>query len=330
MDPIYEFGLNMTRYLQTTFPQLEGFFFFISTLGREEFYLALFPLVYWCIHKTMGKIFAYLFLLSNALNALFKYAFQGPRPFWFDPSLELWEETGYGVPSGHVQFATIMYLFIAIWIRRWWAWVLAFTMIFLMGLSRIYLGAHFPHDVVVGFVLSVLLLFGYVAWSRFYGKGFEKRILGQKLLLVLLVPIIYVTIFWIVRLVIGEPNMDVVWASYIPVAEISSFEAVATAVGMLLGAGIGLVFEGSRIRFRVDGKIWVRAVRYLVGIVVTILLWAGLKAVFPTDPLWLTMILRVLRYFLVALWITYYAPWVFVKIKLAEADPPPGIDLKIS
>lgn len=328
MDPIYEFGLSMTRYLQTTFPQLEGFFVFISTLGLEEFYLALFPLIYWCIHKTMGKIFAYVFLLANALNPLFKYAFRGPRPFWFDPSLGLWEETSYGVPSGHVQLATVTYLFLAIWIRRWWAWVIAFVMIFLMGISRIYLGSHFPHDVVVGFVISVLVLLGYVAWHRYYGKGFEKRILGQKLLLVILVPVIYVTVFEIVHLVIGKPNMDVAWAPYIPEAELAAFEAVATAVGMLLGAGIGLVFESSRIRFRVDGKIWVRVVRYIVGIGVTLLLWAGLKAVFPAEPLWLAMILRVLRYFLVALWITYYAPWVFVKTKLAESDPPPGIDLK--
>ena len=108
---------SMTRYLQTTFPQLEGFFVFISTLGLEEFYLALFPLIYWCIHKTMGKIFAYVFLLANALNPLFKYAFRGPRPFWFDPSLGLWEETSYGVPSGHVQLATVTYLFLAIWIQ---------------------------------------------------------------------------------------------------------------------------------------------------------------------------------------------------------------------
>ena len=201
-------------------------------------------------------------------------------------------------------------------------------MIFLMGISRIYLGSHFPHDVVVGFVISVLVLLGYVAWHRYYGKGFEKRILGQKLLLVILVPVIYVTVFEIVHLVIGEPNMDVAWAPYIPEAELAAFEAVATAVGMLLGAGIGLVFESSRIRFRVDGKIWVRVVRYIVGIGVTLLLWAGLKAVFPAEPLWLAMILRVLRYFLVALWITYYAPWVFVKTKLAESDPPPGIDLK--
>ncbi len=330
MDPIYEFGVNLTRYLQENYPQLEGFFTFISTLGLEEFYLALFPLIYWCIHKKMGKIFAYVFLVVNALNPMFKVAFRGPRPFWFDPSLTMWEETSYGVPSGHVQLATVTYLFMALWIRRWWAWVLAFVMIFLMALSRIYLGAHFPHDAVVGFAIAGLVLLIYVVWYRNYSKGFEKRILGQKLMLVVLVPIIYATIFGIIRLVIGEPDLSVSWAPYVPEAELAGLEGVATAVGMLFGAGIGLILEGSRIRFRVDGKIWLRAARYLFGIAITIALWAGLRIVFPAEPLWLALILRVVRYVIVALWITYFAPWTFVRIRLAQADPDPGIDLKIS
>jgi hypothetical protein len=242
----------------------------------------------------------------------------------------MWEETSYGVPSGHVQLATVTYLFMALWIRRWWAWVLAFVMIFLMALSRIYLGAHFPHDAVVGFVIAGLVLLIYVVWYRNYSKGFEKRILGQKLMLVVLVPIIYATIFGIIRLVIGEPDLSVSWAPYVEEAELAGLEGVATAVGMLFGAGIGLILEGSRIRFRVDGKIWLRAVRYLFGIAITIALWAGLRIVFPAEPLWLSLTLRVVRYVVVGLWITYFAPWTFVRLRLAQADPDPGIDLKIS
>jgi hypothetical protein len=242
----------------------------------------------------------------------------------------MWEETSYGVPSGHVQLATVTYLFLAGWIRRWWAWVMAFVMIFLMALSRIYLGSHFPHDVIVGFIIAVLVLFGFVAWQQTYAKGFEKRILGQKLMVAIMVPVVYGLIFGAVALLIGEPDMSVSWSLYIPLAELSAWESAATAVGMLLGTGIGFIFEGSRIRFRVEGAILLRVVRYGVGIAVTLLLWAGLKAILPAEPLWLGMILRVLRYFVVALWITYYAPWAFIKLKLAEADPDPGIDLKIS
>jgi len=64
-----------------------------------------------------------------------------------------------------------------------------------------------------------------------------------------------------------------------------------------------------------------------LGIVVAGAIWAGLGQVFPDNPLWLALPLRLLRYTLLTLWVTYYAPLTFVKLKLAQATPDPGIDL---
>lgn len=330
MDPLLQFGLQATRWLQENYPQLEGFFYFISTLGTEQFYLALFPLVFWSVNKSVGRLFAYVFLLSYALNPLLKHGLRGPRPFWLDPNLMLWEEGSYGVPSGHVQLTTVTYLFLAGWIRRWWAWVVAVVMIVLMWVSRVYLGAHFVHDGAVGVLASGLVLLGFVFWHYYLAAGFRRRILGYRLMVAIAVPVVYGLVYVVVRWLIGAPDMTVPWASYVPVAELDGIEGVATAVGMLLGIGIGLLLEGSRIRFRSDGPIWQRAIRYVVGMAVTLAIWAGLDAVFPTDPLWLALPLRILRYFLTAMWIAYFGPYVFVRFKLATADPDPGIDLTIA
>lgn len=330
MDPLLELGLNATRWLQETYPQLEGFFQFISTLGLEEFYLALFPLVYWCINKPVGKLFAYLFLLATALNTFLKQAFRGPRPYWLDPSLELWDETSYGVPSGHVQLATVTYLFVAGWVRRWWAWLLAGIMIVLMAVSRVYLGSHFIHDAVVGFLGSAFLLLGFLLWQQYAAKGFNRRILGFKLMVALAVPVVYAILFGLLRLVIGEPDLSVAWASHIPEAELEAINGLGTAVGVLLGVGLGFPLESSRVRFRSDGAIWQRALRYLLGMAITVAIWFGLGAVFPRDPLWLAIPLRIFRYFLVGLWIAYVAPVLFIRLRLTAADPEPGIDLTIS
>ncbi|WP_420645619.1 phosphatase PAP2 family protein [Candidatus Leptofilum sp.] len=327
MDSLLQFGLDASRWFQTTFPQLEGFFQLISTLGIEEFYLALFPLIYWSVHKEAGRALAYVFLVGNVLNTTLKHAFRQPRPFWLDPTLEKFTDGGYGIPSGHTQFTTTIYLFAATWVRRRWMWLFAILMIIVMGISRIYLGSHFVHDVAAGFVLGLLVLGGYLIWQRRYQTHFEKRILGQRLLTVVAVPVAFTAVYGIIRLIIGEPDLTVDWASRIPEIELESLEGFVTAVSSLLGAGIGLVLERSRIRFLVEGAIWQRAVRYLLGMVIAVAIWAGLGQIFPDDPLWLALPLRLLRYALLTLWVTYYAPWAFVKLKLAQAKPDPGIEM---
>ena len=47
MESINEFSIEFIMWLQTTYPQLEPLFQFISNLGKFEIYLALIPLIYW-------------------------------------------------------------------------------------------------------------------------------------------------------------------------------------------------------------------------------------------------------------------------------------------
>ncbi len=322
MEPLYDLGLQASQWLQTNYPQLEGFFRFMSNLGLEEFYLAIIPLLYWSIDKQLGRNLAYVFLFTNAWNGMLKHAFRGPRPFWLDSSLELWPEESYGIPSGHAQLATAVYLFLAGWIRKRWGWLVAIFMVLAMGVSRIYLGSHFIHDVVAGTLIAILILLGYVLWRENFAQAFEKRILGFRLMVAILVPVSIALVYTFIRLLIGAPDETVAWSAYIPAAELAGLESVATAVGSLLGAGIGLTLEGSRVRFKSSGLLWQRALRFVIGIVITLALWAGLDQIFPSDPLWLAIPQRVLRYGVVLLWVAYYAPWVFVRLKLAEAEPP--------
>lgn len=326
----WEIGIAFIAWLQTTYPQLEGFFLFITNLGTEQFYLIFFPLLFWCINKTLGKRIGYIFLFTVLLNTIFKQAFRGPRPFWIDPEIGLDDrELGYGIPSGHTQNATVIYFFLAAWISRYWMWAFAVIIVFLMALSRIYLGAHFIHDTIFGFLLGAVTLIGFGIWFRRYGEQFGKRILGQRLLLISLVPLILIAIFILLRLIIGEPDMNVPWSAKIPAAEESSIVTAASTFILLLGFGIGIVFEGSRIRFRADGVLWKRVARYFLGILLTFALWEGLGSIFPREPLSWALIRGIIRSLIAIIWISYYAPWLFVKLRLADADPKPEITISM-
>ena len=319
MDELYRLSIELTIWLQENYPQLVGVMALITSMGEELCYLAALPAVYWSIDKRLGRQLGYVFLLSAAINNVAKNLARQPRPFWLDPSLRLRDAESYGLPSGHAQHATAVYLLLAAWVRRGWVGPLAFGFILLMSLSRIYLGVHFIQDVIVGFILGLVVLGLFLFWQRAFAERFSRRILGRRLLIMIAIPAALALVYVGALLLLGAPTMDVPWAEFVPAAELTAHEDVVSTLAGLLGFGVGMILESSRVRFRADGPIWQRIVRYALGIAVALGIWS-LRAVLPADPEWVALPLRFLRYLLLLLWVTYFAPWVFVKLRLAEAD----------
>jgi membrane-associated phospholipid phosphatase len=97
------------------------------------------------------------------LNVLLKYSFQRTRPFFTDPLVTL---PTYSFPSGHTAGATLFYGVLASYlvvVHRGWGVRAAVAagacmMVALVGLSRIYLGAHFLSDVLAAMAEGVTWL----------------------------------------------------------------------------------------------------------------------------------------------------------------------------
>lgn len=319
MEELYQLSIALTTWLQESYPQLAGFASFLAVLGEEPFFLVVLPAVYWCVNKQLGRQLGYIFLLSSAINNMLKDIIREPRPFWLEPDIQLGEAEGYGMPSGHVQHATAVFLLLAAQLRRAWVWIAALLYIVVMGFGRLYLGVHFVQDLFVGFVVGLMILITFLVWQAKFFDRFNRQILGRRLLVMVLIPVILAAIYVGALLLLGPPNTDVPWASFIPAAELDGHEAVVSTVAGLFGFGVGMLLESSRVRFRADGPLWQRIARYVLGIVVAVGIWAGLRAVFPAEPPLLALPLRFLRYLLLLLWVTYFAPWVFVRLRLASA-----------
>ena len=228
MDELYELSLAVTRWLQSTYPWLREGMAFISALGEEQFYLVFLPLFYWSVDKRLGRRLGYIFLLAACFNNIAKNLFAQPRPFWIDPSVQLGEAEAYGLPSGHVQNATAVYLLLAAWFRRSRWWLLAGLFIFLMALSRVYLGVHFLQDVVVGFALGLLVLATFLFWQRAFAERYSKRILGRRLLLMIAIPVLLASAYLLALVIRGAPDLSVPWAAYVPAAELNAHEDVVS------------------------------------------------------------------------------------------------------
>jgi undecaprenyl-diphosphatase len=117
--------------------------------------------VLWLMRRYIYAIYLLIVVLSSwTINDLLKIYFARPRP----PGEALTIATGYSFPSGHAMVSIAFYGFLA---------YLAFTqggkrgklaagelacLIFLIGLSRVYLNVHYPSDVLGGWLLGLLIL----------------------------------------------------------------------------------------------------------------------------------------------------------------------------
>jgi len=274
-------------------PFLDALLTAVTLLGEEEFYLVFLPLIYWCFNKRTGIRLAYAFLLSTYFNLFIKDLFGIPRPD--DPRIRvLRKETTPSFPSNHAQGAVVTWGYLATQWQNKVFWVLAVILILLNSSSRMYLGVHFPQDLVGGIAIGVLYLLAFNWVAARWGEALARLSLVAKAIPAVLLPI---------ALLVAHPSDD-----------------TATAMGALSGMGLGFLLEGKVVGFSADGLWWRRVLRFLVGLILVGFFYVGLKAVFPTEVApSLALAWRAIRYGVVGVVGTLVAPWIFVKTALAEA-----------
>src|SRR4030042_2683100 len=109
MEAILQWGIGFINIVQQIHgPVLDSIFRIITFLGTEKFYLILLPLIFWCLDFRLGARLAIILLLSVYINLGLKDILQQPRPFDIDPTVQLTDAEGYGLPSGHAQSGVAM------------------------------------------------------------------------------------------------------------------------------------------------------------------------------------------------------------------------------
>ena len=109
----------------------------------------------------LGSEFICMVLLASMFNCLIKDLCMLPRPCYLAPALQLEHAANFGFPSGHTVLAGTAFGLLARRSRLPGRWLVALSLVALCGTARIYLGAHFLHDVLG----ALLLAFGWVAWQ---------------------------------------------------------------------------------------------------------------------------------------------------------------------
>lgn len=289
-------------------------------LGDEQFYLLAIPLVYWCLHKGLGQDLGIMLVLSSFTNTGLKSFFKHSRPFWESASLGLSEAASFSTPSGHAQSSAALFGQVG-WFgagrRNRWLWIAGMgLLIVLVALSRVYLGVHFPGDILWGAAVGLGLLALYYGLKPALLPRLKKISLGVHVLLALVTSAL---ILGVVSLLLGIPfGTGQMFGELYTEAWGSALSDAGTVAGLAFGLWIGLVLETRHVGFSVAGPLWQRALRYVIGVIGLAAIWMGLRMIFPQEPLVLGLVLRFVRYGLAMLWAIAIWPWLFVRIGLGK------------
>lgn len=278
-----EFQADIIRAIQTVAsPALDIIFQIITMIGEDFFIVIVATFIYWCFNKEMGYWMCWCLSFGNLLTGSLKVVFKVERPIGVEGIRTLREQTapGYSFPSGHTHASANFFTSVARAVNRKRFWALAFIVPAIVGVSRLYLGVHWPMDVLGGYIIGIavpiLLWFVYRKYARY------------KPLMFLLSALVFIPFFFL-----GGMDDISFWKSF----------------GFSLGVAAGAFIENKFIRFNIDDvPTKKRAVRYVGGIILVLIVYVGLKAVLPTGPIY-----SLIRYFCIPVAAMAVWPAIFKK-----------------
>ena len=155
---------------------------FATALGYYWVIIPLFVVATYAFYRIGARISATLLLIdtvgSIVLTEVLKSVFQRARPELFDSG---YYAPGYSFPSGHATIAVGFYgtltLLVAWRLKGFWRWMVAAAgtvLVLLIGFSRLYLGVHYPTDVLAGFLAAPLWV-STVGIAYFLWRSFRRR-----------------------------------------------------------------------------------------------------------------------------------------------------------
>lgn len=271
-------------------PLLDGILLALTELGGETAFLVVALVLFWCADKRQGYYLMAVGFLGTLANQFLKLACQVPRPWVRDPNFTIVEAaregaSGYSFPSGHSQTSVGTFGVIARCAKNKWVRVAAIAVCVIVPFSRMYLGVHYPSDVLVGSGMALLfILLLHPVCFKDDGKYIPALFC---VMIVLAIAFVAYTELFPFPADIDPHNLE------------SAVKNSYTLMGALLGMLV-VYFVDMRRPFPTEGVWYAQVLKVIGGLVIALAVKEGLRA--PLDALFGGHIIaRAVRYMLLVL-----------------------------
>lgn len=258
-------------YVEGTFlgSLLDSVMLGFTLFGEMILVLAVLFVSYWCVDKKFGEYLLFCVFCSSCISFSLKDIFKRARPI-FSGAVESGEirhlkvdnflidtdfkPTSFSFPSGHTTNGGTLYLSIATYFKKRWVTIVGIILTIMLGISRLYIGVHYPTDVLAGYIISFLVS---VILGSLFLKYYKYKyyFIGGA------------TLFFVIIALI--------------------FSLSGVKILGLLGAGIGYCIcapiEEKFVKFDSKSIWWKRALRLLVGLVSAGLVFLLCSLVLPLE-----------------------------------------------
>jgi len=282
--------LKSIQSIRTVF--FNNIFEYVTMLGEETLMVILIAVLYFAFNKKFAQKLFYICVTSLSVNGIVKNFVKLARPFSKGEITCVRPDTatGYSFPSGHTQtFATVSTA-IAAKVKKVWIAILVGVLICLVAFSRIYLGAHYLSDVIVGAVLGITLA---LIIGKMYDK-FENKTKLYKYTALVLTP------FAIYFLILA----DLLYADFFKV------------YGMMVGLVFALKIEEKFAPLEYNVSWWKKVIRVILGIIIAYVVKEGLKVINIFEIPQISLILDVFRYAMLIIIAFGIYPIIIKKLKI--------------
>lgn len=247
-------------------------FRFFSTLGEEYFLLGAVVLALHFIPKRTAMQITLLVIIAALINSWLKGFFQECRPLSVTHLIDV---PGYSFPSGHAQVGSAFWSFFVWRARHTWQKLALLFVIFMIALSRPYLGVHYFHDVGVGLVIGLSLSSAFYRWGTPFLNKSKKNL-------------------WLLLLCFGLSFMN-------PEESFKIFGALAS---------LNIAWEAyqkENLPSQLFGR--ERLLSLFYSVMGVFVFWWALKVILELSG-YHSPFLSLARYFLLCFWLVFFSPYL--------------------